>query len=701
MATIDRIIQSMRSGGCRHVHIENDQEVAGQCLEGQAAIDLDRLTRTELDELVREVMPVQHHDAYSAGDGVQFEYSPPDGGESAVVSVNRLGDRIRLGINLNPSGILGDGEAGSQAEPDQSETERAAAHSSGSDGGRRSAPSPREETNGREENPLHPVVSGTRERGSFASDEAPSRPRLLRSNASFPRMMPRSLGWSENRIRLTGAIAGLVFGLGTALLAYWLPSEGSLLRRMFDPTNLMTAIPVSISCLFFWALTICCLRWLRLRALERVSKTGLLLDATRLLAATGPDYVAEELENEAVASSPLLRRLQAVVRQWLIRPGLNDADLVLQQHVATDENEVHSGYSLVRMFVWALPVLGLIGTVIGISLAVGGFAHFLGGDIEVVSIVKQNLVEVTGGLSFAFLITLQGLLTSLLVMLPASVLQTREEKLYSTIQQKICDIFLPTLQRVSPDIQESRDSETGSLRETLGEVAEEVLNATREHVAQVLVLMSERERDRRGEFSQWTQAWRQNLEDIVNKVSHQIDRIGEGLDHARDGHLDRLAQLQEVIGQHTLDLRAVGDEQLAALSERHREMMTTMAEQTEAVRLTGQALTGLMDLSRDTMERGSALREAVGQWHDDRTEYLETVQSLADALGRLGATTKTALETQAALQNAMTQLRETGLERTLASFRDSLVSLHPFLTALSGPLIFQAVPANRSQRNEE
>ena len=59
------------------------------------------------------------------------------------------------------------------------------------------------------------------------------------------------------------------------------------------------------------------------------------------------------------------------------RPGLTEADIVLQQHGAHDDEEIQGGYSLIRTFIWALPVLGLIGTVIGISLAVGGFAEFL------------------------------------------------------------------------------------------------------------------------------------------------------------------------------------------------------------------------------------------------------------------------------------------------------------------------------------
>jgi len=74
-----------------------------------------------------------------------------------------------------------------------------------------------------------------------------------------------------------------------------------------------------------------------------------------------------------------------------IRPGLAEADIVLQQHIASDEKKSTPATASCGRS-WALPVLGLIGTVIGISLAVGGFALFLGTGAEDVALIKKNLV---------------------------------------------------------------------------------------------------------------------------------------------------------------------------------------------------------------------------------------------------------------------------------------------------------------------
>ena len=44
---------------------------------------------------------------------------------------------------------------------------------------------------------------------------------------------------------------------------------------------------------------------------------------------------------------------------------------------AADEGRVDASYALVRVFVWAVPTLGFIGTVLGLGAAVGGFSESL------------------------------------------------------------------------------------------------------------------------------------------------------------------------------------------------------------------------------------------------------------------------------------------------------------------------------------
>jgi biopolymer transport protein ExbB/TolQ len=322
---------------------------------------------------------------------------------------------------------------------------------------------------------------------------------------------------SERAERIWAGLAGMTLGLGLAgMLAVGTP-EGSIFHQMFDPHAPTSAVPALICCFFFWASLICVARWLRLRELERLSPTALLLEIVHAVERSGPAPAASSVERSpAVAATPLLRRTAAVLRQWIARPGLQNADIVLSQHVAHDEEAVHRGYNLVRTFVWALPVLGLIGTVVGIAIAVGGFASFLGGNIDDVRVVKQSLVGVTGGLSFAFLITLLGLLTSLMVMLVSSGLQTREERLYGRVQHDITESLLPVLQKAAPESagHDAPASAPDAWAASVPRIVEAIEMAAR-------AAIDARERERREEIVSFTRA----VTDASKEVAGQTTLI--------------------------------------------------------------------------------------------------------------------------------------------------------------------------------
>ena len=68
-----------------------------------------------------------------------------------------------------------------------------------------------------------------------------------------------------------------------------------------------------------------------------------------------------------------------------------------------------SSYILLNGLVWATPVLGFIGTVLGLSAAIGEFTQTLGVDSTDLAAIKLSLTGVTGGLATAFETTLVAL----------------------------------------------------------------------------------------------------------------------------------------------------------------------------------------------------------------------------------------------------------------------------------------------------
>ncbi|MBQ9787674.1 MAG: MotA/TolQ/ExbB proton channel family protein [Lentisphaeria bacterium] len=98
----------------------------------------------------------------------------------------------------------------------------------------------------------------------------------------------------------------------------------------------------------------------------------------------------------------------------------------LKNQADNDDSCLSSSYTVLKGFIWAIPVLGFIGTVIGLAEAVGGFGTVVaqGADIEM---LKSSLGGVTSGLAIAFETTLIALVLALLVQLYMTFILSKEE----------------------------------------------------------------------------------------------------------------------------------------------------------------------------------------------------------------------------------------------------------------------------------
>ena len=118
---------------------------------------------------------------------------------------------------------------------------------------------------------------------------------------------------------------------------------------------------------------------------------------------------------------------------------ISDVSSILSNQSKIDEQQVASSYNLIRGFIWATPVLGFIGTVLGLGDAIGGFGQTISGSQEVENI-KDSLGEVTAGLSVAFDTTLVGLLATISLHFITNFLKFRS--LSSSINATIIARFM-------------------------------------------------------------------------------------------------------------------------------------------------------------------------------------------------------------------------------------------------------------------
>ena len=124
----------------------------------------------------------------------------------------------------------------------------------------------------------------------------------------------------------------------------------------------------------------------------------------------------------------LFNRIQGTLSNLKNIGMISDVGDILRSYNDQDVESVETSYSLLNGFLWSIPVLGFIGTVEGLSQAIGSFGSVLakGGDM---SALTTSLQAVTGGLATAFETTLVALVLALILQLLATAMKKSEEEL--------------------------------------------------------------------------------------------------------------------------------------------------------------------------------------------------------------------------------------------------------------------------------
>jgi biopolymer transport protein ExbB/TolQ len=279
--------------------------------------------------------------------------------------------------------------------------------------------------------------------GRHAAATAPAQPR--------PAVV--SLNWAEQDIenrwgifkggRFTSVNKTLSFvlaALATALfiwLMFMLDASQLGFRKVgtifVRPGNLYATAPATMC--FFWGVMVCLLK---------IPKLNLQRKALDLAAVPqSRDFVLNEATARTVLERTrglvddtrhfiLLNRIDRALSNLHNIGGVSDVSTILKTQAENDENLVASSYAIIHAMIWSIPVLGFIGTVLGLSMAIGRFATVITvsqgaiSPAEEMTRMKEHLVGVTAGLSTAFETTLVGLGFALILHLIADLVQQRE-----------------------------------------------------------------------------------------------------------------------------------------------------------------------------------------------------------------------------------------------------------------------------------
>ena len=244
----------------------------------------------------------------------------------------------------------------------------------------------------------------------------------------------------------------LSLGLGAAITAGFLllllPFKGLYLSDLFLRRGWVNWAEVF---LFTWGCVILVLKWQK----SKRQRQAMLLDILplRLSAEINRNTVGAVIDH--IYKLPIRLRDSLMVNR--IRKGLElfekrndngEVSSLLAAQSDIDSNRTAGSYALLKVFLWAIPILGFIGTVQGLSIAVGNLDMGNAADPEA---IKSAIGKLTGGLGIAFDTTLLGLVLSMIMSFPMAAMQKQEEETLTLIDAFCTEKLLPRLDDSASD----------------------------------------------------------------------------------------------------------------------------------------------------------------------------------------------------------------------------------------------------------
>jgi len=318
----------------------------------------------------------------------------------------------------------------------------------------------------------------------------------------------------------------------------------------------------------------------------------------------------------AARQSRLVERLTELLSRQMGRVSTRHLADDIRELSARESDSAHDSLQLIRIIVWAIPMLGFLGTVVGITQTLGDL-DFTNGEAAI-----ENLKT---GLYVAFDTTSIGLVLSVLAIFLQFPVERAEQNLLGEIDRRVGTLLVSKLPS-----DDAADNPAGQISQ--------LCEGIRVAVAESLTSQ--------------TELWRQTIDEAhlhwqriaVDNGQRIGDAIMQSLAPALRDHSLVVAKQTEISIDQTLTMR----DQVAALSAHSQ----TQQQQTEAMRTCSQSLLAAQDTSATEIDRRwghwtSLLTDStrilaehqqvlIGQLDEllenrDRAEQLLTLQSSLDS----------------------------------------------------------------------
>lgn len=292
------------------------------------------------------------------------------------------------------------------------------------------------------------------------------------------------------------------------------------------------------------------------------------------------------------------RRLHAAMEHVVARGSVDALDDELKYLADADAGRVHASYGLFSLVIWAIPILGFLGTVIGITMALNGV------DLQA---PDQSMARVLTGLGLKFDTTALALTLAMLLMFAHFRVSRSEMALMERIDQQVAR----ELAGFFPRVPAGPDGQAAAMR----------------RMADTMIHATERLVKRQAEL------WQHSMEAAQGRWSSLAEDAGAQLGTA----------LAESLKLHAREVAAA--EQTAADRNRQQwsELQRVLSENVQAVAAAQEALVRRVEVLHQAAEataQVTRLEEALNRNLASLAgakNFEETVMSLAAAIHLLTA----------------------------------------------------------------
>jgi len=355
-------------------------------------------------------------------------------------------------------------------------------------------------------------------------------------------------------------------------------------------------VPYLIVVLTLWSLVKLTFKYFKLLGQRRALKRFLLPNS--LGERISPDdteaFLAHlEQASQLLRNNILVNRVISALQHFSVRRDAHKVSAHLNTLADADAYAVESSYTVLKVFVWAIPILGFIGTVTGIGQAVAGFSQSIQVAQEL-DVLKDSLGSVTSGLGVAFDTTLLALVMSLLIMFPVTVLQKAEERFLAAVENYCSDNLLCRLDDSSesdPHVWSKKLENAGKtiiddVAAGINKVCDDMCNRQKEHMDE---LTDRADRWQHESFEQMASTQQKIIEEFNQSLGTMATTAKsiqqEAVSHT-ENHLARLKQFAERMEEQNRQGAEVHKENmglLAAAAEHQMQMVNDVQKQSENV----------------------------------------------------------------------------------------------------------------------